>query len=63
MKNKAMRIKRCFAKALVLLVAGLLFSDCGGRLIPPADEVTTRMNAKDERALKTPTRRRTRERG
>ncbi len=46
-----MRIKRYIA-VLILLATGLVFAHCGGKLIPPADEVTTRMNAQDERALK-----------
>jgi len=42
-------ILRC--TALLLLVICLAFAGCGGAMIPPADEVTTRMNAKDEEAL------------
>lgn len=46
-----MSIRRCLA-AVIVLATALVFAHCGGKLIPPADEVTTRMNAKDETALK-----------
>lgn len=45
-----MSIKRSLA-VLILLVTSFLLAHCGGKLVPPADEVTTRMNAKDEKAL------------
>jgi len=35
----------------LLLVTSLALAGCRGALIPPSDEVTTRMNAKDEEAL------------
>ena len=44
-----MNVRRC--TATLLLVTSLAFAGCGGALIPPGDEVTTRMNAKDEEAL------------
>jgi predicted small lipoprotein YifL len=44
-----MMVRRC--TAMLLLVIGLALTGCGGALIPPSDEVTTRMNAKDEQAL------------
>lgn len=47
----AMRIRRWIV-VVIVLATGPVFADCGGKLIPPADEVTTRMNAKDETALK-----------
>lgn len=37
--------------AAFLLVTSLAFTGCRGSTIPPSDEVTTRMNAKDEEAL------------
>jgi len=37
--------------AILLLVTGLSLAGCAGGLIPPGDEVTTRMNARDEEAL------------
>jgi hypothetical protein len=43
-----MIVRRC--TATLLLVTSLAFAGCGA-LIPPGDEVTTRMNAKDEEAL------------
>ena len=44
-----MIVRRC--SAILLLVISLACAGCGGALIPPSDEVTTRMNAKDEAAL------------
>lgn len=46
-----MNIRKCLA-VLIVLATALVFVHCGGKLIPPADEVTTRMNAQDETALK-----------
>lgn len=37
--------------ALLLLLAMAAAGGCGGPVIPPGDEVTTRMNERDERAL------------
>ena len=42
-------IRHC--TAILLLVIYLAVAGCGGALIPPGDEVTTRMNARDEEAL------------
>ena len=44
-----MTVRRC--TTIFLLVMSLAFVGCGGAMIPPSDEVTTRMNAKDEEAL------------
>jgi predicted small lipoprotein YifL len=44
-----MIVRRC--TAILLLVICLAVAGCGGALIPPSDEVTTRMNARDEQAL------------
>ncbi|MCK5795714.1 MAG: hypothetical protein KAI47_00910 [Deltaproteobacteria bacterium] len=44
-----MTIRCC--TAILLLATSLTLTCCGGTLIPPSDEVTTRMNAKDEEAL------------
>lgn len=38
----------------LLLLLALLIAGCGGAQRPPSDEVTTRMNAADERALDSP---------
>ena len=44
-----MIVRRC--TATLLLVTSLTFAGCGGALVLPGDEVTTRMNARDEEAL------------
>ena len=43
-----MTLRRC--TATLLLLASLTFTGCQGTRVP-ADEVTTRMNARDEQAL------------
>lgn len=52
MKTKLVMSLRRVVAVVIVLATGLCLAHCGGKLIPPADEVTTRMNDRDERALR-----------
>lgn len=46
-----MRLRRLMAIVAVVLTA-IVSAHCGGKLVSPADEVTTRLTNKDVEALK-----------